>query len=528
ELQQSNLFAALRLLLVGAILMVMAGELVLYFVVRQTIKFYKQRVVWYGKTGRLQRSLRNAQSYKEYIEIAKKLDRHLEKYWADDKYYDAKLLQRITQMLSKARVQAEKAAAEQGSSKKAQATAIALADVLRQGALRANTGGWENIHAWAQTYAEPAKVVDEYVAEVVASINRLQKSQHLTTAEKRNVLRQIARQQGRAALCLSGGAAMGWKHLGVLRGLLDAGCLPQAVSGASAGALMAALVGTHLDVELRCILRPEMAKYVTMCQGDFWAQAQRWMRLGHWFDAIEWAPRTQMFTRGSLTFEEAYARTGRVLCITATPQNVRHAQGQLLNYMTTPNVVIWSAVIASASLPGAIQPVVLLAKNRDGQIVPYTDSGIEWRDGSFCSDVPRSLLKTLLNVQFTVVSQVNPHVTLFFYARNGAVGLPVCNWRGRGIAVAMEHILKLDICKWLRLLSDLNLTPPRQQDWARVWLQKFEGSITILPHAHLGEYLRLLRDPTPASLARSMHVGKSATWPALRLIQARLAIENAI
>ncbi|KAJ2809255.1 hypothetical protein H4R20_000250 [Coemansia guatemalensis] len=526
--QQINAFSVLRLLLMGAMLLIIAGEVALYFLVRHAAAFYKQRVSLRGKAGRLRMTLQKSQSYDEYMKIARELDRYLENSWAEGKYYDAALLRRTTQMLCKARTQAEKAAAERKCCKEARVAAIALGDALRQGALRANAGGWENNCAWAQTYAEPAQEVDEYVAEAAASISIFQASQHLSTTEKRSVLRQVARQQGRTALCLSGGAAMGWKHLGVVRGLLDAGCLPRAVSGASAGALMAALVGTHTDAELRRILRPELAKYMTACQGDFWGQARRWMRFGHWFDAIEWAPRTQVFTRGSLTFEEAYARTGRVLSIAATPQNPRHAQGQLLNYMTTPNVVIWSAVLASASLPGAVQPVVLLAKNRNGQLVPYADSGVEWRDGSFCSDVPRNSLKTLLNVQFTIASQVNPHVTLFLYARNGAVGLPVHGWQGRYLAATMEHMLKLDICKWLRLLSDLHLTPPCQQDWARVWLQRFDGSVTILPYSHLGEYLHLARDPTPASLSRSIHVGRAATWSALRLIQARMAIENAI
>ncbi|KAJ2083629.1 hypothetical protein H4R24_000687 [Coemansia sp. RSA 988] len=526
--QDSNIFTALRLFLMGGMIMAIVGELLLYFLVRQVASFYKQRVVWHGRTGQLRMSLRKAQSYDKYVNIARELDKHLENSWADGKYYDAALLRRITQMLWKARIQAERAAAASKCSEEARAAAIALGDVLRQGALRANAGGWENTRAWAQTYAEPAQAVDEYVAEVAASIGRLQESRHLSTTEKRSVLRQVARQQGRTALCLSGGAAMGWKHLGVVHGLLDAGCLPRAVTGASAGALVAALVGTHTDSELRVILRPELAKYMTACQGEFWDKAKRWIQLGHWFDAIEWAPRMQIFTRGSLTFEEAYARTGRILSITATPQNPRHARGQLLNYLTTPNVVIWSAVLASASLPGAVQSVVLLAKNRHGQIVPYMDSGVEWRDGSFCSDVPRNLLKTLLNVQFTVVSQVNPHVTLFFYARNGTVGLPVHNWRGRYLAAAMGHMLKLDICKWLRLLSDLHLTPLFQQDWARLWLQNFNGNVTILPYAHLSEYLHLAHDPTTASLAQNMHVGKASIWPALRLIQARLTIEDAI
>ena len=56
---------------------------------------------------------------------------------------------------------------------------------------------------------------------------------------------------GRTALLLSGGAAMGVYHLGVVDVLRTAGLLPRVVSGASAGSIVASLVCCRSDAELQ-------------------------------------------------------------------------------------------------------------------------------------------------------------------------------------------------------------------------------------------------------------------------------------
>ena len=48
---------------------------------------------------------------------------------------------------------------------------------------------------------------------------------------------------GRSALLLSGGAYLGYYHMGVAKSLYEQGMLPRVISGASAGSLMAAVIG---------------------------------------------------------------------------------------------------------------------------------------------------------------------------------------------------------------------------------------------------------------------------------------------
>jgi predicted acylesterase/phospholipase RssA len=54
---------------------------------------------------------------------------------------------------------------------------------------------------------------------------------------------------------------------------------------------------------------------------------------------------------------------------------------KLLNYMTAPDTVIWSALLASAAVPGILNPVVIMEKLKDGSIVPW-NWGSKFKDGS--------------------------------------------------------------------------------------------------------------------------------------------------
>lgn len=100
-----------------------------------------------------------------------------------------------------------------------------------------------------------------------------------------------------------------------------------------------------------------------------------------------------------MTFKEAYLRTGRILNISVIPAD-RHScvihyikillvvmpnsflsPTKLLNYITAPDTLIWTALLASAAVPGILNPVVLMQKLKDGRIVPW-NWGSRFKDGS--------------------------------------------------------------------------------------------------------------------------------------------------
>jgi len=94
-----------------------------------------------------------------------------------------------------------------------------------------------------------------------------------------------------------------------------------------------------------------------------------------------------------------------------------------LNYLTSPNVVVWSAVSASTAIPRFFHPVELMIKTEDGQIVPYHPENTMTRyiDGSIGGDLPMQRMSELFNVNTFVVSQVNPHAVPFLSVDGGGV-----------------------------------------------------------------------------------------------------------
>ena len=92
---------------------------------------------------------------------------------------------------------------------------------------------------------------------------------------------------------------------------------------------------------------------------------------------------------------------------------------RLLNYLTAPNVLIWSAIAASCSVPFIFSSSEILAKDpKSGQAQPWNASPQRWIDGSVDNDLPMAKLSELFNVNHFVVSQVNPHIVPFLEKSN--------------------------------------------------------------------------------------------------------------
>ena len=79
------------------------------------------------------------------------------------------------------------------------------------------------------------------------------------------------------------------------------------------------------------------------------------------------------FYFGDITFEEAFEKTGKHICITVSASrsessgNGDGGQRLLLNHISTPHVTLASAVAASCALPGVMAPAKLVTKNSDSK-----------------------------------------------------------------------------------------------------------------------------------------------------------------
>ncbi|KAM7215721.1 protein of unknown function (DUF3336) domain containing protein [Rhypophila decipiens] len=538
ETREGYLYSLLKwpfLLIVGAWLL---GLSIAYLATRTYIYLYEQCIAWRGKRERLRRAMRATGSYKDWVVAARQMDAFFgNEKWKEENefaYYDSPTVRRVWDQLRKCRERAEKEEAEAGEAGAWDTDKRRPVDDLKlliEGCVKNNFVGVENPRLYSQTYYGTKNLVQNYVDEVEKSTKFLIDTKQLTQDEKRVLFKGICANYGRTALCLSGGATFAYYHFGVVKALLDEDCLPDIITGTSGGALVAALVATRTNDELKQLLVPSLAHHITACREPISVWFRRWWKTGARFDSIDWAKQCSWWTHGSMTFREAYERTGRILNVSCVPSDP-HSPTILCNYLTSPDCVIWSAVIASAAVPGILNPVVLMMKTRSGQLVPYS-FGHKWKDGSLRTDIPIKALNLHFNVNFTIVSQVNPHINLFFFSSRGSVGQPVTHrkgrgWRGGYLGSATEQYIKLDLTKWLRVLRQLELLPrPLGQDWSQLWLQTFGGTVTIWPKCKFpSDFIHILDDPDPARLARMIHEGQHSAFPKIKFISNRLKVER--
>ncbi|KAI8975177.1 hypothetical protein BDF20DRAFT_877304 [Mycotypha africana] len=328
--------------LIGFIGFIIFMELVAYISLRQIVRIWENAISWRGQKRRLRNELRASKTYRDWCEAADALDKHMHKdEWKNTipyAYYDYRLLQKVVKHLRIHR---------QGNTLE---DATKLMDVLYV-CLKQNFAGIENEKLYSNTYLGTKRLIEEYVEEVTKSIDALAHNKHITAEEKRVAFRLYSKNYGRTAFCLSGGAGFGYYHLGVIRALLDRGLLPSIMTGTSAGSLMGAIVCTRTDEELNEILTPELAKRIRICQESWPKKILRFVRSGSLFDAEQWCREAMWFCKGSITFKEAYEKTGRIFNVSVIPYDP-HSPPKLLNYITAPDCVIWSAVLASAAIPG--------------------------------------------------------------------------------------------------------------------------------------------------------------------------------
>lgn len=118
----------------------------------------------------------------------------------------------------------------------------------------------------------------------------------------------------------------------------------------------------------------------------------------------------------NLTFYEAYKKTGLKINITVTGSI--YQKTRLCNFNTTPNVYLWSAALASCSLPYIYIPFELVYKHQQNDSVFEYDQGRKFTDGSIGCDLPINQIAMLYNISNTIVSQCNPYILPFMSTSN--------------------------------------------------------------------------------------------------------------
>lgn len=358
------------------------------------------------------------------------------------------------------------------------------------------------------------RLVDRYLDESVGCMRWLAGHEvpHLSTEAKLMRFETASKVFGRSALLLSGGGTWGFHHLGVVKALAELELLPEILSGASTGAMIAAAICARTDAELRQMYADTST---IRLDGLMPVGAKRTLRTGAWLDP-EKLYDVLRHNCGEWTFAEAHARSGRVLNISVSPTRTRQ-KPRLLTHLTAPDVLIARAAVASSALPGLFPPVVLHKRGRDGEVVDYLPEE-RWVDGSIYGDLPKQRLSRLHNVNHFIVSQANPLVLPFVH-QNGRRGVRATVTGLASATVRAQGGFAADLARRAQTPG-----PLVEQAYA-LTKQDFRGDIDIHPRFHWAGYRKVASNPTRKELAAFILAGQRAVWPQVAKItnQTRLS-----
>ena len=352
-----------------------------------------------SRTRDLERQMADAETYEEWTTLALEHDEAtgMDRWRARDhtRAYDYEAIRERLDRLRSLRVRGDDAG---------------LLFALNEG-IHGNMGGMGSAKLHGRAQFGTKKLVEAYVAEIVDALEYLAdlESDEISDSEKIDFFYRANHCFGRTALMLSGGGTLGFHHVGVVKALHEGRLLPRVISGASAGSMIAAVVGTRTDEELDDYFDARHLSDEAHADADIMER-----RGGDGSGSpIEVDSIREMLEHliPDLTFQEAFEKTGRQISISVAPAELQQTS-RLLNAITSPNVYIRSAVMASCAVPGVYPPVVLSARNVHGDAQPYLPSR-KWVDGSMSDDLPAKRLARLYGTNHSVVSLVNPVVLPF-------------------------------------------------------------------------------------------------------------------
>lgn len=483
--------------------------------------------------------LRSANVYEEWQAAALELDQLLENdLWrreAMDRHFNWRLVESRADALENA-VDLNDIAA--------------IHDLLRSGLSR-NLGGILNPKLYNKANAGTKHLIEDYIFTVSEAIDIFARWPATQTGEggvtpqqKLNLLYDTRTAYGRTALVLQGGSIFGLCHLGVVKSLFARDLLPRLIAGTATGALMAAWVCVHTDDELLDFLQGssiDLSHFIAssqraaMANGNegaqtygllglqtFYRRVRRYLESGFILDpkVLQDCVRANV---GDMTFEEAYERTRRVLNITISPSGPGSIT--LLNYLTAPHVLIWSAAMVSsvADLPSS--EVQLYCKDMDGSIIQYsprdatqvrsTTAAKAWNP-SRKPESPLSRLAELFNVNHYVISQARPYIAPFLYPSLRTSQPSFRSLLNRFIVWELQHRLSQ--------LDTMHLLPARAK---RLLLDEtVPGShLTVAPEMRMKDWARLLRNPTQKEIDHWIERGEKSVWPHMAALLMRLQVE---
>lgn len=462
------------------------------------------------------------------LELDKLTDKVEWKQKTESTLYDYQLVQDITDRMREARLQGDYAQ---------------LLYIIRTNWVR-NLGNMGNVNLYRHSYVGTKYLIDDYIEESKLSLNSLLNDSDLDDTYLMGILQQTRRNIGRTALVLSGGGTFGMFHIGLLATLFELDMLPRVISGSSAGAIVASILIVHNKEEIPALLDHILEMEFNIFNDDdkksesenFLIKFQRFFKNGTWFDNKHLV-RTMIGFLGDLTFREAYNRTGKILNITVSPDTL-FEQPRLLNNLTAPNVLIWSAVCASCSLPGIFPSSPLYEKDPvTGKQKPWAgSSSVKFVDGSVDNDLPISRLSEMFNIDHIIACQVNIHVFPILKLSLSCVGGEIedeFSARLKKNLTRVYNFMANEMIHMFEIGCEIGIAKNTLTKLRSVLSQQYSGDITILPDLNaMFRFKQLLANPTKEIILREITNGARATWRKISIINnhcgQEFALEKAI
>ncbi len=453
-----------------------------------------------GKRSALKKSLAQANSYAEWLKNAEELDQ------VDGlmDWRNSNASEFCHEQLMREHIQLMQASRQSND-------LVGLIGLLQESVYR-HTGELNNPELYQYARSGTKHIVNEYLDEVERVMRTLSESiiPHISESRKLALFEQAAKIYGRPALILSGGAAFGIYHLGVVKALWEQNLLPEVLAGSSMGSIIAAAVCNKNDAELDHFFKEQL--------NTIHIDALRWRNPLSIRAQGSVMDEQQLFAHitanvGSVTFAEAYERSGRILNITVSPTRT-HQKPRLLNYLTAPNVLVEYAALASCAVPLLFPAVALQARKADGSQVPYMSTET-WIDGALHGDVPRDRLARLHNISQTIVSQANPHVLPFITHKNHR-GVRAF---GKQVVASVIHHGSAELLDIGRNFTYKTALNPLLNQAHAIASQQYLGDINIHFPFKPTAYLKVVSNPTPQGLVDYIRLGERATWPQIAMIR---------
>ncbi len=387
---------------------------------------------------------------------------------------------------------------------------IGLLFALNEG-IHGNQGGMGKSTLYNLAKFGTKKLIEEYVDEIVSAlehISTIPESKDITRQDKLDFFERASHCFGRSALMLSGAGSLGHFHRGVIKTLIEHKLVPNVISGSSAGSISAALLGTKSDEELAAAFHGDSA--IDPLQDEIDKYRRRLIRKQTDSESLKLMLEAII---PDITFQEAYERTGKMISITIAPYE-EHQKSRLMNAITSPNVFVRSAVLASCAVPGVFEPVMLMAKNVYGEAQPYLPDRL-WVDGAVTDDLPAKRLARLYGVNHYIVSQANP---LSLAIMKGEDYISVPEGVKNVVRLSTHEILKSGEYISRRYLRRLPKVGQAMSIFHSAVAQEYKGDINIVPSFSFVNPQKLLGQLNSDEIKELVLDGERATWPKLEQI----------